>query len=49
MYDKYDISMQFDEINRLLKLSLLHNDFVFDDHCFLQIPDTAMGKNMHPV
>ena len=49
MYDNYDISMPFEEINRLLELSLLHNYFVFNDHWFLQTSDTAMGKNIHPV
>ena len=27
MYDEYDVSMPFVEINRLLELSLLYNDF----------------------
>ena len=44
MVDKYDVSMLFQEINRLLELSLLHNDFVFDNRRFLQTSGTAMGK-----
>ena len=44
MYDKYDVSMPFEEINRLLKLSLLHNDFLFNGQWFLQTSGTAMGK-----
>ena len=44
MYDIYDISMPFEEINRVLELSLSHNDFVFNDHWLLQTSDTAMGK-----
>ena len=44
MYDTYDVSMQFEEIDRLLELSLLHNDFLFDDQGFLQTSYTAMGK-----
>ena len=44
MYDKYDASMPFEEINRLLELSLLHNDFVFNDQWFLQTSGSAMGK-----
>ena len=44
MYDKYDVSLPFEEINRLLELSLLHNDFVFNDQWFLQTSDTAVGK-----
>ena len=31
IYDKYDASMPFEEINRLLELSVLHNDFLFND------------------
>ena len=46
MYDKYDVSMPFEEIHVLLELSLLHNDFVFNDQWFLQTSGTAMGK-MH--
>ena len=48
MYDRYDVSMPF-ETNRLLELSLLHNDFLFNDQWFLQIFGTAMGKNTHLV
>ena len=44
MYDEYDVSMPFEEINRLLELSLLHNDFLFNDQWFLQTSGTAMGK-----
>ena len=46
MYEIYDISMPFEEINRLLELNLSHNDFVFNDHWLLQISDTAMGKKI---
>ena len=46
MYDKYDVSMQFEKINRLLELSLLHNDFVFNDQWFLQTFATAMDKEI---
>ena len=49
MYDRYDVTMPFEESNRLLELNLLHNDFVFDYQWFLQTSGTAMGKNMHPV
>ena len=48
MYDKYDVSMPFEEINRLLELSLLHNDFLFNDQWFLQTSSTAMGKQYAP-
>ena len=48
MYDKYDVSMPFEEINRLLELSLLHNDFLFNDQWFLQTSGTAMGKKYAP-
>ena len=48
MYAKYDVSIRFEEINRLLELSLLHNDFVFNDQWFLQISGTVMGKNCAP-
>ena len=48
MYDKYDVSMLFEEINRLLELSLLHNDFLFKDQWFLQTSGTAMGKKYAP-
>ena len=46
MYDEYDVSMPFVEINRLLELSLLYNDFLFNDQWFLQTSGTAMGKNL---
>ena len=47
MYDKYYVSMSFEEIIRLLELSLLHNDFFFfDDQWFLQTSGTAMGKKI---
>ena len=48
MYDKYDVSMPFEEINRLLELSLLHNDFLFNDQWFLQTSGTAMGIKYAP-
>ena len=48
MYDEYDVSMPFEEINRLLELSLLHNDFLFNDRWFLQTSGTAMGKKYAP-
>ena len=41
--------MQFEVINRLLELSLLHNDVLFTDQWFLQTSGTAMGKNMYSV
>ena len=47
MYDKYDARMPFEEINRLLELSLLHNDFLFNEQWFLLTPSWA--KNMHPT
>ena len=40
--------MPFEEINRLLELSLLHNDFLFNDQWFLQNSGTAMGKKYAP-
>ena len=46
MYDKYNVSIPFEEINRLFEL---RNDFLFNDQWFLQTSGTAMGKNMHPV
>ena len=45
MYDKYDVSMLFDEINSLSELSLLRNDSLFHDQYFLQTTDTAIRKN----
>ena len=45
MYDKYDVSMSFEEINRLLELSL----FVFNYQRFRHTSGTTMGKNMYPV
>ena len=48
LYDKYDASMPFEEINRLLELSLFHNDFLFNDQWFLQTSGTAMGKKYAP-
>ena len=48
MYDKYGVSMPFEEINRLLELSLLHNNFLFNDQWFLQTSGTAMGKKYTP-
>ena len=48
IYDKYDASMPFEEINRLLELSLLHNDFLFNDQWFLQTSGTTMGKKYAP-
>ena len=47
MYDKYDISLPFEEINRLLELRLLHNYFLFNDQWF-QTSGTAMGKKYAP-
>ena len=35
MYDTYDVNMPFEDINRLLELSLLHNDFEFNAQWFL--------------
>ena len=48
MYDRYDVSMPFGEINRLLELSLFHNDLLFNDQWFLQTSGTAMGKKYAP-
>ena len=48
MYDRYDVSILLGEINRLLELSLLHNDFVLDDLWFLQTSGNAMGKRYAP-
>ena len=48
MYDKYEVSMPFDELNRLLEFSLLHNDFVFNDQWFLQTSGTTMAKQYAP-
>ena len=49
MYDEYDVSMLFEELNRLLELSLLHNDLVFNDQWFLQTSGTARGKRYAPI
>ena len=35
MYDEYDVSMPFEEFNRLLELSLMYNEFLFNDQWFL--------------
>ena len=35
LHDKYDVTMPFEENNRLLELGLLHNDFLFNDYWFL--------------
>ena len=48
MYDRCDVSMPLEEINRLLELSLLHNEFVFNDQWVLHTSVTAMGKKYAP-
>ena len=40
--------MPIQEISRLLELSLLHNDFQFNNKWYLQISGTAMGKRYAP-
>ena len=46
MYDKYDVSMPFKEINRLLELNSLHNDFLFYHQWFVQTVGTAMANKI---
>ena len=43
LHDKYYVRMPFEEINRLLELSSLYEDFVFNEQWFLQTFGTAMG------
>ena len=40
--------MPVEESNRLLGLSLLHNDLLFNDQWFLQTSGSAMGKKYAP-
>ena len=42
------VNTPFEEIKRLLKLSLLHNDFSFNDQWFLEASGTAMGNKYAP-
>ena len=49
MSDKYDVRCYFENINRLLELILLQNDFLFNDQWFLQTSVTAMGKKYAPI
>ena len=48
IYRRSGISMPFDEIKRLLELSLNHNDFQFDNQWYVQVSGTAMGKRYAP-
>ena len=48
IYSRSGISMPFDEIKRLLELSLNHNDFQFNNQWYVQVSGTAMGKKYAP-
>ena len=48
MYNGFDVSMPFEEIDMLLELSLLHNKFLFKDQLFPQTSGTAMDKEYAP-
>ena len=48
VYRKSELSMPFEEIKRLLEISLTHNDFEFNGQWYLQVSGTAMGKKYAP-